>query len=138
MRQVSDVLHWLDAECAQLERLEGPATDVGQVRAVAIEALRRRYTFPLRVDVRAYVADVRYFPGEDGRPVRALEIIPEGFTPRVHRLLGGILVPCDRLLEAGSVVRVTVELADPGTYALHPPALLARLLDLAAEVAIEP
>lgn len=138
MRPVPAVLEWLNRECDGLARLEGIEADGGVLRSVALEGLRRAYPFPLRVTLTGYVGDVRHLGDGHGGTVRYLEIVPNGLSPRAAAVLGGVLVRCDRPLHPGSVVEVTVEISDPGTYSLHPPALLAHLLELKAMVAVEP
>lgn len=134
-----NVLAWLNRECEDLERKRRTGREEGVLRQVALDDFRRMYRFPLRCVLRGYVADVRLAPAvDDAGEARYLEFIPDGFSPAVHRVLGGILFQCPRELHPGSVLTVALELHDPETYALHPPGLLATLHDLTAAVAVEP
>ncbi len=140
-------INYLNAEAEDLLRLSG-ALDHGLLRRVLTESLEENFNFPFKAVFRGYVLSSRSVhdgaipsglpqpsgPGSD----RYLEVVPAGYTEEAFEIMGGILVPCERDLHPGSVVTMAVAFADPSSYFINPPGILADLVDLDVEVAVEP
>ncbi|HLE96309.1 MAG TPA: hypothetical protein VI997_02980 [Candidatus Thermoplasmatota archaeon] len=145
---------WLDCVTDEAARIAADASaddDPKTLRSRLVTAVAKTWPFPTRLVFRGYVVGARTLEapalarGADGRPAmrivktqRFLEVVPEGFTEAAFRALGAVLVPSTRGLMEGSVVTVAVDLADPATYHLDEPAMLADLAEMRVDVAVEP
>lgn len=131
---------------APLERSVSAATR----RRLLLAALSGRYAFPMKVRLRGYVVGARDVEGlpaeaiESGAEVgraangRYLEVVPEGFTKDAFDVMGPLLVPLRRGLDAGSVLTLELEILDPVSYELQPAGLVTRIESCLVEVAVEP
>jgi len=113
----------------------------GHLRDRLAEAFRH----PLAMDVRGLVVGERALEvGGAGQvsvqraATRFLEVVPEGLTREAASLSGPLLVPSERALQAGSVVRGKLVLEDPRLRELALPGLVGSMPDLDVEVAVEP
>lgn len=156
--QNPDWVEFLNREAQALGALANLPKDV--LRGHLRDRMRETYRFPLRVDLRCLVVGERYLEapsapaatttttgaaGASGatvslapRQARHLEVVPEGITREAAALTGPILIPVERLLQEGSVVRVQLDLEAPDAVGPAGPALTGRLLDLRVDVAVEP
>lgn len=137
---------WLDTvNAAATGGLAGP-----DGRQRVLRTVSKTYPFPLRIVFRGYVVGARTLeapvairePGgrsqvRVNRLQRFVEVVPEGFTREAFESLGAVLVPTERGLEEGSVVTVAVDVQDPSTYHLEPSGMLADLVDMRVDVAVE-
>ena len=155
-----DWLAFVNREAQALSALSVLPRDV--LRAHLRDRLKETYRFPLRVELRCLVVGERHVetapapqpamasvgparpsapamaPDAAPRPVRHLEVVPEGITREAAALTGPLLIQSDRPLQEGSVVRVQFDLADPEAGLPGAPALVGRLLDMKVDVAVEP
>lgn len=127
-----ELVSFLNKEAAALTSLQPPLSK-GALRGHVRDRLAESYPFPLRARVRGLVAGERILGG-----VRHLEVVPEGLTRDAAALAGPVLVPTDRQLQAGSVITAEVEIEDPRLHKDAVPGLVARVLRLDAQVAVEP
>lgn len=141
-----DLVLFLNREAQALSTLQPPLPK-GALRGHMRDRLGESFTFPMELRLRALVAGERLVGPmtiEAGAQVqlqagaRCLEVVPEGLTREAAGLVGPILLPTERPLQAGSVVTARLVLEDPRLHALPQPGLLARLVKLEAEVAVEP
>lgn len=137
---------WLDTvNAAAAQGLAGP-----DGRQRVLQTVSRTYPFPLRLVFRGLVIGSRTLEAPvavrepNGRAQvrvmqlqRFVEVVPEGFTREAYAALGAVLVPTSRGLEEGSVVTVAVDMQDPGTYHLEPSGMLADLVEMKVDVAVE-
>lgn len=146
MPQEDDLVAFLNRESQALATLQPPLPK-GALRGHVRDRLAEAFTFPLEARVRCLVAGERHVGAvtlEAGAQVqlaegtRCLEVVPEGLTREAAGLVGPLLLPTNRPLQAGSVVMAHVILEDPRLHALPQPGLLARLVKLEAQVAVEP
>lgn len=140
---------YLNEETADVRKLE-PTLDHGVLRRTVLDEMEEAYDFPLQTVVRGVVVTTRTLeelpievqgPGSGDPPKgtrRFLELAPEGYEEDTWDLLGGPLIPCERPLEAGTVVTAAIELLDPDRYHISPPGFLSHLTDVDVEVAVEP
>lgn len=137
--QTHDWVAFVNREAGTLEALA--SLPRGALRGHLVDRLRERFPFPLRVEGRFLVvgerAELSPSPGLVG-PTRLLEAVPEGLTREAAALTGPWLLPMSRPLEAGSVLRATLTLADPVHTRLSAHGLLATLHAYDVEVAVEP
>lgn len=139
-------MEFLNEESARVRR-ESWDAERGPVRQGLLETLRGKYRFPLRVTFKGYVVRERvlnlprleaHVTGQ--RTVGEstyLELVPAKYTQEAYTLLGGILLPSQRRLQPGSVLEVTVDILDPTSYRLHPPGLLAEVVETKVVVGVE-
>ena len=146
MPQEDDLVAFLNRESQALAALQPPLPK-GALRGHVRDRLAEAFAFPLEARVRCLVAGERHVGAvtlEAGTQVqlaegtRCLEVVPEGLTREAAGLVGPLLLPTPRPLQAGSVVTAHVILEDPRLHVLPQPGLLARLVKLDAEVAVEP
>lgn len=144
--EAEGIVAFLNREAQSLASLQPPLPK-GALRGHMRDRLGEAYAFPLVVRARCLVAGERLVGAvtlEAGPQVqlaegtRCLEVVPEGLTREAAALVGPLLVPTDRPLQAGSVVTAHLVLEDPRLHALPQPGLLARLVRLDAQVAVEP
>ena len=144
---VADVVRFLNAEAEALAALTPPLSKAA-LRGHMRDRLAEAYAFPLPLRLTALVAGERHVgavevaSGGQGLQLaegtRCLEVVPEGLTREAAALIGPVLLPTDRPLQAGSVVMVDVVLEDPRRHALAQPGLLSKVTRLDARVAVEP
>ncbi|MBI4393938.1 MAG: hypothetical protein HY556_09110 [Euryarchaeota archaeon] len=111
----------------------------------------------LKVNVRATTRSSRGNPGssasgsstsprsveanETRRPhgvmLDCIEVVPEGWTDAAYDLLGGLFVPCERKLEAGSVISADIAILDPKSYIYRKPGFACEPRRLDVLVAVE-
>lgn len=141
-----DLVAFLNREAQSLAALQPPLPK-GALRGHMRDRLGEAFGFPLEARLRCLVAGERHVGEvtlEAGGQVqlkegtRCLEVVPEGLTREAAALVGPLLLPTSRPLQAGSVVTAHVVLEDPRLHALPQPGLLARLVRLDAQVAVEP
>lgn len=130
-QQLEDLVAFLNREAEALAALQPPLTKAA-LRGHIRDRLGEAFVFPLAVRVRALVA------GERDEGGRCLEVVPEGLTRDAASLIGPILVPTTRPLQAGSVVTIEAVLEDPRGEAPAQPGLRAKVTRLDAQVAVEP
>lgn len=144
--EAGDLVSFLNQEAQSLATLQPPLPK-GALRGHMRDRLGEAYAFPLDVRLRCLVAGERHVGAvtlEAGGQVqlkdgtRCLEVVPEGLTRDAAALVGPLLLPTERPLQAGSVVTVHLVLEDPRLHALPQPGLLARLVKMEAQVAVEP
>lgn len=144
-----DWVSFLNREAQELGALNVIPKDV--LRGHLRDRLKEAYQFPLRLDLRCLVVGERHLEAPQSasasagsaslsvaRQSRHLELVPEGLTRDAAALTGPLLVATDRPLQEGSVVRVQIELPEPTASDAGGPALLARLVDMRVDVAVEP
>lgn len=134
-----DWVAFVNREAAHLDSLS--SLPRGALRGHLADRLRECFTFPLAVEGRCLVVGERaalgpapHLPG----PTRLLEVVPEGLTREAAALTGPWLLPLERPLQAGSVLRVALRFADPESARLDEPGLLASIEAMDVEVAVEP
>ncbi len=93
----------------------------------------KRFSIHVAPDVEERSSDVRPEPGTH----ECLEIVPEGFPEEAFRIAGAFVAPCERGLEAGSVVHVVLDVDAPRPDDVVERGFLARIVSLEAEVAVE-
>lgn len=137
---------WLDTvNAAAAGGLAGP-----DGRRRVLQTVSKSYPFPLRMVFRGLVVGSRTLeapvavrePGGRSqlrvmRLQRFVEVVPEGFSKEAFQTLGPVLVPTERGLEEGSVVTVALDVQDPTTYHLQPSGMLADLVEMKVDVAVE-
>lgn len=115
---------------------EDPAPDAEVTRVRRRQEVLDRaacsFPFPLEITVRATVVDHCEI---DGQP--HLVLAPTGLCEDALETLGGLVIPSERKLFAGSIVEATCALADPDDYWLDE-GMLALSAALDAIVPIEP
>lgn len=140
-----DWLAFVNREAQELGALSNLPKDV--LRGHLRDRLKESFAFPLRLELRCLVVGERRLeatvPDPAGgaalaRQTRHLEVVPEGITREAAALTGPLLVPTDRPLQEGSVVRVRFLLDDPATLTPGGPALIGQLVDMKVDVAVEP
>jgi hypothetical protein len=139
-------MDFLNEECARLRR-ESWDSERAHLRQSVLEELRGKVRFPLQATFRGYVVRERvlrlprlqaHVAGQrtEGEAT-FLELVPERYKQEAYTLLGGLLVPCERRLQPGSVLEVTVEVLDPTSYKLNPPGLICELVRSKVVVGVE-
>jgi hypothetical protein len=73
----------------------------------------------------------------NGVMLDCVEVVPEGWTDAAYDLLGGLFVPCERKLEAGSVVSADIAILDPKSYIYRKPGFACEPRRLDILVAVE-
>lgn len=82
---------------------------------------------------------LRFAEALEGFPkgeVMCVAVCPEGFGEDAWRVTGGVLVPVDEPLEAGSVVVIKGDLLDPASYRIATRGLLLRPCQVSVEVGV--
>lgn len=146
MAQDADGPDWVDfvnREAEALQRLVPPMTKQA-LRGAVRDRLGEAFAFPLDVTLRGLVAGERHVASSTTpqgvllAAKRYLELVPEGLTRDAAALVGPVLVPSDRALQAGSVLRARVRIEDPRARHVEVPGLHAEVEALDVEVAVEP
>lgn len=94
-------------DLAPLERVLGREF----LRQILLGEAATSFPFPHQVEFRGVVTARRDVDG-----VAHIEVAPAGLDETALQILGGILVPCERRLHPGAVVRVRAQLVDPDEY----------------------
>ncbi len=125
---------WLGFVNEEVAKHPGPLAGMDRARArqSLLERAATSFPFPLDVSFRGVVTDRVEV---DGSPCLVLE--PTALSEEARDVLGGVLVPSERLLYEGSVAEVECRLADPDTYDLDD-GVLSVDGELQAVVPIEP
>lgn len=140
-----DWLSFVNREAQELVALSNLPKDV--LRAHLRDRLKETFAFPVKLELRCLVVGERYVESSVDtagpsvsvtRQARHLEVVPEGITREAAALTGPLLVPTDRPLQEGSVVRVRFLLEDPSAVGPGGPALVGQLVDMKVDVAVEP